>query len=207
LTGQLLSREGSRAKRASFTDRLTAFPDQVTAVSRSPRRRQQPDDTKWLDAEQQWAWRQVISLVTMLPAALESDLQHTAGLTMFEYLVLANLSEADQATLRMSDLAYRANSSLSRLSHVVSRLTRRGLVTKRACPTDGRVSEVVLTKAGSAKVVDAAPQHVARVRDLVIHSLTPRQLTSLGHAAAAISDRIAEVTASTGPAHSSSTAV
>jgi DNA-binding MarR family transcriptional regulator len=176
-------------------------------VSRSPRRRQQPDDTKWLDADQQWAWRQVISLVTMLLPALDSDLQQTARLTMFEYTLLANLSEADQATLRMSDLAYRANSSLSRLSHVVSRLTRRGLVIKRACPTDGRVSEVVLTKAGSAKVVDAAPHHVARVRDLVIHSLTPAQLTSLGHAAKAISDRIAEVTASTGPTDSSGTAV
>ncbi|HUH69206.1 MAG TPA: MarR family transcriptional regulator [Mycobacterium sp.] len=141
-----------------------------------------------------------MSLVMVLPPALESDLQRTAGLTMFEYTVLANLSEADQATLRMSDLAYRANSSLSRLSHVVSRLARRGLVIKRACSTDGRVCEVVLTKAGSAKVVDAAPHHVARVRDLVIHSLTPAQLTSLGHAAAAISDRIADVTSSTGPA-------
>jgi DNA-binding MarR family transcriptional regulator len=146
-----------------------------------------------------------VSLMTMLPPALDSGLQQTAELTMFEYTVLANLSEADQETLRMSDLAYRANSSLSRLSHVVSRLERRGLVIKRACSTDGRVSEVALTKAGFAKVVDAAPHHVARVRDLVIHSLTPAQLTSLGHAAAAISERIAEVTSSTGPADSDGT--
>jgi DNA-binding MarR family transcriptional regulator len=168
-------------------------------VSRPSRRSRQPE-TVWLNAEQQRAWRHLISLIMVLPAALESDLQCAAGLTMFDYLVLANLSEADQRTLRMSDLAYRANSSLSRLSHVVRRLAQTGWVVKRPCSTDGRVSEVILTKAGLAKVVEVAPHHAATVRELVIQPLTRTQLSSLGDAAAAIAERIAEVDAATGAA-------
>jgi DNA-binding MarR family transcriptional regulator len=126
-----------------------------------------------------------------LPAALESDLQRTTGLTTFEYHVLANLSEADERTLRMSELASRANSSLSRLSHVVSRLAGNGLVVKRVCAEDGRVSVVELTKAGLRRVSAAAPSHVAKVRELVVEPLTKADLIRLGRAAQAITDRIA----------------
>ena len=127
-----------------------------------------------------------------LPAALESDLQRTAGLTTFEYLVLANLSEADQKTLRMSELASRANSSLSRLSHVVRRLADNGLVVKRTSADDGRANVVKLTKAGMRRVVAAAPLHLAKVRELVVEPLTKAELMKLGRAAQAITDRIAE---------------
>ena len=146
----------------------------------------------WLDADQQQDWRHLVALIMTLPTAIESDLQRTAGLTMFEYLVLANLSEADETTLRMSDLAYKANSSLSRLSHVVSRLAKRGWVRKRPCTNDGRVSEVVLTKAGLAKVVHAAPDHARLVQELVVAPLTRPQLQALGASAAVIVERIAQ---------------
>jgi DNA-binding MarR family transcriptional regulator len=146
----------------------------------------------WLDADQQQAWRHLVALMMTLPAAIESDLQRTAELTMFEYLVLASLSEADDATLRMSDLAYKANSSLSRLSHVVSRLAQHGWVLKRPCIDDGRASEVVLTEAGLAKVVEAAPGHARLVQELVIDPLTRPQLEALGDSAAVVVKRIAQ---------------
>ncbi|MEE6135641.1 MarR family transcriptional regulator [Mycobacterium sp. 050128] len=160
-------------------------------MTRSERERRQPE-TVWLDDDQQRAWRQLLSMMMELPAALESDLQRTTGLTTFEYLVLANLSEADKRTLRMSELAASANSSLSRLSHVVSRLEGNGLVVKRVCAEDGRVSVVELTKAGWRRVVAAAPLHVAKVRELVVEPLTKADLIRLGRAAQAITDRIAE---------------
>jgi DNA-binding MarR family transcriptional regulator len=161
------------------------------AVTRAKRARRQPE-TVWLDGDQQRAWRQLLSMMMVLPAALESDLQRTTGLTTFEYLVLANLSEADERTLRMSELASRATSSLSRLSHVVSRLEGNGLVVKRVCADDARVSVVELTKAGMRRVAAAAPLHVAKVRELVVEPLTKADLIKLGKAAEAITDRIAE---------------
>jgi DNA-binding MarR family transcriptional regulator len=121
-----------------------------------------------------------------LPGALESDLQRNAGLSMYEYLVLAALSEAPNGMLQMSDLAYQANSSLSRLSHLISRLEKRGWVTKRPCENDRRASTVVLTTAGEKKIRVAAPGHARLVQELVVEPLTPVQLEQLGEAAATI---------------------
>ena len=160
-------------------------------MTRPKRERRQPE-TVWLDDDQQRAWRQLLSMIMELPAALERDLQRTTGLTTFEYVVLANLSEADDRTLRMSELAAKANSSLSRLSHVVRRLEANRLVVKRVCADDGRVSVVELTKAGMRRVAGAAPLHVAKVRELVVEPLTKADLIGLGRAAEAITDRIAE---------------
>lgn len=145
---------------------------------------------EWLDNDEQCAWRQLIAMLIALPAALESDLQRSTGITMFEYMVLANLSEAEDNTLHMSELARRANSSLSRLSHVVGRMERKAWVRKRPCSDDRRVSEVRLTRSGMRTIVKAAPFHVARVRELVIEPLTAAQLKSLGNAASAITRRI-----------------
>jgi DNA-binding MarR family transcriptional regulator len=144
----------------------------------------------WLNEEEQHAWRGVVQLFMKLPAAIDSNLQRTAGITQFEYAVLALLSESDDRTLQMSELAAGTNSSLSRLSHVVSRLERRGWVTRQVCPDDGRATEAVLTKSGLAKIVETAPDHIRVVRELVVDALTPSQLRQLGAAGVKIGQRI-----------------
>ncbi|MGH3556838.1 MAG: MarR family winged helix-turn-helix transcriptional regulator [Mycobacterium sp.] len=140
----------------------------------------------WLDDDQQRAWRQVVGLLMTLPGAIDSDLQRNAGLSMYEYLVLAALSETPDRMLQMSDLAHRANSSLSRLSHLISRLEKRGWVTKRPCENDRRASTVALTAAGEKKIRGAAPGHAHLVQELVIKPLSPVQLQQLGEAAATV---------------------
>ncbi|MGH9100432.1 MAG: MarR family winged helix-turn-helix transcriptional regulator [Acidimicrobiales bacterium] len=146
----------------------------------------------WLDDGQQRAWRGVVQLFRKLPAAMDSDLQRTAGLTLFEFEVLAVLSESDRRTLQMSELAERTSSSLSRLSHVVSRSESRGWVTRQICPNDGRATQAVLTASGLAKVAEAAPSHVRTVRELVVDPITPAQLRQLGSAGVKIGQRIEE---------------
>jgi len=144
----------------------------------------QPD--KWLSAEEQAAWRPFVALLFRLPAALDAQLAKDAGISHFEYLVLSSLSEAPDRTLRMSDLAALASGSLSRLSHVVSRLEARGWVRREPCPGDGRFINAVLTSDGWAKVVATAPGHVAAVRRLLVDALTPEEFRALG----AISPRV-----------------
>jgi DNA-binding MarR family transcriptional regulator len=144
----------------------------------------------WLNDDQQQAWRHLVGLFMTLPSALDSDLQRNAGMTMFEYLVLANLSEAKGGALQMSDLAYRANSTLSRLSHVISRLEKRGWVVKKPCENDRRASTVVLTAAGKTKIRAAAPGHAELVQQLVVRPLSASQLEQLGRAAATIVDTV-----------------
>jgi len=135
---------------------------------------------EWLSDEQQAAWRPFVALLVRLPAALDAQLQRDAGITQFDYLVLSALSEARDRSLRMSDLAATANSSLSRLSHVVSRLEAKGWVRREPCPGDGRSINAVLTEEGWQKVVATAPGHVAAVRELLISTLTEEEFKQLG---------------------------
>jgi DNA-binding MarR family transcriptional regulator len=135
---------------------------------------------EWLTDEQQAAWRPFVALLLRLPAVLDAQLQRDAGLNHFDYLVLSGLSEAPGRTLRMSELAARASSSLSRLSHVVSRLEAKGWVRREPCPGDGRYINAVLTEAGWDKIVATAPGHVAAVRELLVDVLSEEQLSQLG---------------------------
>lgn len=119
------------------------------------------------------------ALMFKLPGVLDYQLQRDSGLTHFEYLVMAGLSESPDRSRRMSDLAGFANGSLSRLSHVVKRLEQRGFVVRRPDADDGRITVAELTDAGYEQLVAAAPGHVATVREYVIDVLTPEQLQQL----------------------------
>jgi DNA-binding MarR family transcriptional regulator len=134
----------------------------------------------WLSDEQQTAWRSVVALLLRLPAALDGELQRDAAISHFDYLVLSSLSEARDRTLRMSELAAMANSSLSRLSHVVSRLEAKGWVRREPCPGDGRFINAVLTEEGWQKVQATAPGHVAAVRELLVSTLSAEEFAQLG---------------------------
>ena len=135
---------------------------------------------EWLSDEQQAAWRPFVALLLRLPAVLDAQLQKDAGITQFDYLVLSGLSEAPGRSLRMSELAATASSSLSRLSHVVSRLEAKGWVRREPCPGDGRFINAVLTEEGWRKVVATAPGHVAAVRELLVSTLTSEEFAQLG---------------------------
>jgi DNA-binding MarR family transcriptional regulator len=139
-------------------------------------------EPRWLSADELEAWKAVISLLLLLPGALDAQLQRDAGLSMFEYAVLSSLSISDDRTVRMSELAELASGSLSRLSNVVTRLERRSLVRRIPDPVDGRCTDAVLTDQGWDLVVQAAPGHAAAVRQLVLDPLTDAQVHSLGEA-------------------------
>jgi DNA-binding MarR family transcriptional regulator len=145
---------------------------------------------RWLNAGELESWLPVGGLLLKLPAALDAQMQRDSGLSHFEYLVLANLSEAPERTRRMSALAALANGSLSRLSHVVKRLEARGWVERKACPSDGRYTNARLTTAGWEKVLASAPGHVEAVRRLVLDALTPAELAQLGEMAKRILTRL-----------------
>ena len=147
-------------------------------------------DTDWLSADERAAWLRLIAVVELLPGVLDAELRADAGVTHFEYFVLAMLSEAPDRTLRMTALAQRTNATLPRLSHVVRRLERRGLVDRSPCPEDGRATDASLTAAGWDLVVAAAPGHLATVRNRVIDPLTPAQLAQLAGIGDALLSRL-----------------
>ena len=136
-------------------------------------------EPRWLDDSERATWLRLAAVLELLPAALDSQLRSQAGLTHFEYFVLAMLSEAPERTLRMTTLGQLTNATLPRLSHVVRRLEDRGLVQRFPCPEDGRATNARLTESGWDAVVAAAPGHVATVRHHVVDVLTPEQLEQL----------------------------
>ena len=111
-------------------------------------------------------------------------------LTHYHYFTLAMLSEAPERTLRLTALAARTNATLPRLSRVVSRLEQIGFVERKPCPEDRRATNARLTPAGWDKVVQAAPGHVATVREYVVDALTPTQLRQLGGIAGRLLERL-----------------
>jgi DNA-binding MarR family transcriptional regulator len=140
-------------------------------------------EPNWLNDGEMQTWLALVGVLVRLPAALDAQLQRDAGLTHFEYQVLAGLSEAPARTLRMSQLALLTEGSLSRLSQVVARLERRGWVRREPDPSDGRYTLASLTAHGWDKVVASAPGHVDEVRRLVFDPLTQvqaRQLREIG---------------------------
>jgi DNA-binding MarR family transcriptional regulator len=147
-------------------------------------------EPRWLDDDQQQAWRKFVAVVTKLPAALDTQLQRDAGVTHFGYFVLVLLSEAPERTMRLNQLAARANSSLSRLSHVLTRLEDEGWIRRDRAPDTRRGNVAVLTDAGWEKVVAIAPGHVEIVQQLVFDGLTPTQVQQLYELSAVLLERI-----------------
>ena len=146
--------------------------------------------TRWLDDDEQRAWLRLAGVMLKLQPALDSQLQRDSDLTHFGYLCLAMLSESDDRTLRMSQLAGRTNASLSRLSHVISKLEGRGLVRRTPCPDSRRVTLVSLTEDGWKVLVAAAPGHVETVRQLVFDGLSEADVAALERVAGHIVERI-----------------
>jgi DNA-binding MarR family transcriptional regulator len=137
------------------------------------------DDVRPLTPEQVRAWEKLVAFVELLPGVLDSQLQHDADLTHFEYSVLAILHGAPNNKLRMTALAARTNSTLPRLSHVVSRLEARGYIDRTPCEEDRRATNAELTRAGCDKVVHTTPGHVTTVRETVIDPLDDHDVAEL----------------------------
>ncbi|MFE1883586.1 MarR family winged helix-turn-helix transcriptional regulator [Streptomyces diastatochromogenes] len=135
--------------------------------------------TRWLTPEEQRAWRAYLAAARLLDDAIDRNLQQEAGMPHLFYSVLANLSEAPDRRLRMTDLAETLKITRSRLTYAVTRLERDGLVRREDCRWDKRSSIAVLTDEGMAVLERTAPGHVETVRATLFDRLTPEQVRQM----------------------------
>ena len=135
--------------------------------------------TNWLDDDEQRAWRAYRRMVLLVDSAVARELTRDSGLSMPDYQVLSALSEAEGRRRRLTELAARMQWSPSRLSHHVTRMEQRGLVTRADCVEDLRAAYVVLSAAGWEAIKAAAPDHVASVRAHLIDLLSRDEITSI----------------------------
>ncbi|UVY82507.1 MarR family transcriptional regulator [Brachybacterium sp. NBEC-018] len=139
----------------------------------------EPTEPPWLDETETQTWLALASVVLRGLRPIEQDLRRTSGLTLFEYMVLSRLSMSPDRRARMSDLAFLANGSPTRLANVITRFERQGWVRREADATDRRGAHAILTEAGFAVVEQAAPAHVRSVREHAIDRLDPEQSRAL----------------------------
>jgi len=144
-------------------------------------------EPRWLSAEEMRAWRGFIEVVGRLHINLEADLAKHR-LSLGDYQVLVYLSEADQHSMRMCDLADMLNLSPSGITRRLDGLVKAGFVARERSTADGRVMLGVLTPKGFEKLQTVAPLHVESVRENFIDRLTPGQIDGIGEIFEALRD-------------------
>lgn len=141
---------------------------------------------KWLEPEQERAWRRYRQMRTLLDLQISRDLKSDSGLSDSDYDVLSTLSEAPDGQWRAREFAERLLWSSSRLAHQVGRMEARSLVERRGTDDDARGAVVALTAKGRATLEAAAYAHVGSVRRHVIDLLTPAEIRALDRIAGKI---------------------
>ena len=181
------------ANHTAFLSPGEFLPDKRGTDSVStPTTPQHPDGTadheppRWLSAEEREGWLFISSIIFNLTRRLENQLQNEAGISFVEYMVLAMLSESDDLSLTMTELAITTNTLPARLSRVVARLEKDGYVRRSLSTEDRRVSICHLLPAGQKKVQEVAPGHVAEVRYQIFDHLTHRQVKQLAEIGEAV---------------------
>lgn len=153
----------------------------------------------WLSDDEQRLWRRWLRVNALLPATLHRALQADSGLSLPDFEVLVHLTDSPEGRVRVGDLARALQWERSRVSHHVTRMERRHLVTREGCSDDARGAFVVLTSQGQQAIEQAAPGHVRAVRGCVFDQLTQDEVEVMSRALARIQSRLETTGSLLGP--------
>ncbi|HLX31266.1 MAG TPA: MarR family transcriptional regulator [Gaiellaceae bacterium] len=101
-----------------------------------------------------------------LTRELSARLEAEHDLTMSDFDVLIQLYHAPEHAMRRVDIARSVLLTASGITRLLDGLERCGLVEKKACESDARVSYAVLTDEGLRKIKEARKSHHADVDEL-----------------------------------------
>jgi DNA-binding MarR family transcriptional regulator len=125
------------------------------------------------------AWIGLLETHKRLTRALDAELEAEHGLTLSALEVLARLGAAENHSLGLSALAGACGLSLSRISRVIDALEARGLVERRAVPSDARAVEARLRPEGLDLVRRAQATHFASVQTRFFEHLSEEEIAQL----------------------------
>ncbi|MBO1767183.1 MULTISPECIES: MarR family transcriptional regulator [unclassified Allobranchiibius] len=147
---------------------------------------------RWLDDEEQRVWRQWLQTNSRLQAHLARQMQEESRLSLPDFEVLVTLSETPERRMRVVALADSIKWERSRLSHHLTRMEKRDLVTREECAQDRRGAFVALTPSGLTALEGAAPGHVREVRAAMFDVLSPQEIAQLDHITATLLARLGQ---------------
>lgn len=135
--------------------------------------------TRWLDQDEQRAWRAYLDATRLLLRTLDAQLVRDADMSFTDFELLVVLSEAPDRRMRMSRLAEAVTTTRSGVTRATSRLVDAGWVRRVKCDDDKRGMSAELTDAGAEKLASASPGHVEAVRRNMFDLLSPTELDAL----------------------------
>ncbi|WP_295624907.1 MarR family winged helix-turn-helix transcriptional regulator [uncultured Corynebacterium sp.] len=128
-------------------------------------------EVQWLNDDEQTLWRAMMDAAKAVERAMDTRLLTTEEISSADFSVLVSLSESDGGVVRMRELCEDLKWDRSRMSHQITRMEKRGLVTKNRCTNDSRGIDVQLTEHGREVIERAAPDHVRMIRHIVFDQL------------------------------------
>ncbi|MGQ1839106.1 MarR family winged helix-turn-helix transcriptional regulator [Kocuria turfanensis] len=153
----------------------------------------EPAEVNWLTDEEQSAWRSFLALSRGMQTAIDRQLSRDSALSGSEYEVLVPLSESSTGVIRSRDLMHALGWERSRLSHLLSRMARRGLLERLPCDSDARGLDVRITPEGRRAIEAAAPGHLEMVRAAFVDHLTPEEMDTLRRVSGKVIPRLEEL--------------
>jgi DNA-binding MarR family transcriptional regulator len=125
------------------------------------------------------AWRSFLRSHATILRGLDAELVADHGMTTRDYEVLLVLAHAPDRRLPMSALAESTMLTRSGITRLVDGLVRGGLIERRACERDARVSYAALTDAGFETLRRAGDSHVASIERLFLSHFTEGEIEQL----------------------------
>lgn len=140
------------------------------------------EQTRWLSADEQRAWRAYLDATRLLMQTLDRQLSRDADISFTDFELLVVLSEAPDRRLRMRELADAVTTTRSGVTRAISRLVEAGWARRVECEGDKRGMMAELTDAGADKLAASSPGHVTAVREHMFDLLSPRDVATFAHA-------------------------
>jgi DNA-binding MarR family transcriptional regulator len=125
------------------------------------------------------AWVRFLRAHAAVTRELSVRLEADHGLTLNDYEVLLQLYFAPEQAMRRVDIARAVLLTASGITRLLDGLERTGLVEKKACSTDARVSYAALTESGVAKFEAARAMHLADIDELFGSNFTAEERDTL----------------------------
>ena len=125
------------------------------------------------------AWTRLLRAAASARRCLSARLDGEHGLSVNDYEALSELAQAEEGSLRRVDLAEALQLTPSGVTRLLEGLERAGLVEKRSCSADARVTYAVLTEAGGEKLAEAADMHGRAIEALFAERYSHEELETL----------------------------
>jgi len=136
------------------------------------------------------SWRSMLDTTMALRRQLQHVITDASGLSEQDFMVLLALIEAKGKPLRASDLADQIGWDRSRLSHHLSRMETRKLITRETCKIDSRGTELRITEAGRNLMREATGPHFAALKELFANTLSPQEIDQLANITGKLASRL-----------------